>query len=91
MKIIQQVGANVQQRVTEATRQAAKSTRKEVRERKFELNLPSAYSPNAKDEEVAKARNLRQAKADKERFVHFLSLVEAFLLKHVRLETLNVF
>ena len=82
VKIIQEVGARLQQRVNEAVCQAAKSTRKEVREKKFELSRP-AHGSIAKDDEAAKARNLQEAKADKERFSSFLSLVEAFLLKNV--------
>ena len=84
IKIIQQVGSSVQQRVNDAKRQAAKSTRKEFREKRFELNSQSACGSALKDEEAAKARNLYEAKADKERFVMFLTLVEALTLKHVR-------
>ena len=84
IKMIQQLGSSVQQRVNDATHQAAKSTRKEVREKRFELNTQSACGSALKDEEAMKAQTLREAKADKERFIKFLSLVEALTLKHVR-------
>ena len=85
VKILLEVGSTVQQRVTEATHLAAKPTRKEVKAKKFELAEPAASGSSAKNEEMKRSQSLTEAKADKERFTSFVSLIEAILLKHVSL------